>query len=81
MSKKTKIWLFSGLGVLAALAIVLAVWQPWKEEPPEEPDDPGQSADRDETEPEKGLVLTVGNQEIPAVRCAGEGWSILIPET
>lgn len=81
MSKKAKIWLFSGLGALAVLAIVLAVWQPWKEEPPEEPDDPGQSADRDETEPEKGLVLTVGNQEIPAVRCAGEGWSILIPET
>lgn len=30
MSKKTKIWLFSGLGALAVLAIVLAIWQPWK---------------------------------------------------
>ncbi len=82
MSKKTKIWLLSGLGALAALAIVLAVWQPWKEEEPEETPGTGQVADKDEAEPEeKGLVLTVGNEEIPAVRYTGDGWSILIPET
>ena len=82
MSKKTKIWLLSGLGALAVLAIVLAVWQPWKEEEPEETPGTGQAVDKDEAEPEeKGLVLTVGNEEIPAVRYTGDGWSILVPET
>lgn len=83
MSKKTKIWLFSGLGVLAVLAVVLAVWQPWKEkEDPEESQGQGQVVDKDEpaTE-EEGLVLTVGNEEIPAVLYQGEGWTILVPET
>ena len=82
MSKKTKIWLFSGLGALAVLAIVLAIWQPWKKEEPKEPEGPGQVVDQDETKPEeKGLVLKVGNEEIPAVRYTGDGWSILVPET
>ena len=65
MSKKTKIWLFSGLGALAVLAIVLAIWQPWKKEEPKEPEGPGQVVDQDETKPEeKGLALKVGNEEI-----------------
>ena len=82
MSKKAKIWLFSGLGALAVLAIVLAVWQPWKQNETEESQGPGQLVDKDETETEeKGLFLTVGNEEIPAVRYKVEGWSILIPET
>lgn len=81
MSKKTKIWLFSGLGVVLVLAIVLAVWQPWKQEETEDPEGPGQLADKTQGTEEKGLVLTVGNEEIPAVRCQGDGWSILIPET
>ena len=82
MSKKAKIWLFSGLGALAVLAIVLAVWQPWKQDETEESQGPGQLVDKDETETEeKGLFLTVGNEEIPAVRYKVEGWSILIPET
>lgn len=82
MSKKAKIWLFSGLGALAVLAIVLAVWQPWKQNETEESQGPGQLVDKDKTETEeKGLFLTVGNEEIPAVRYKVEGWSILIPET
>ena len=82
MSKKAKIWLFSGLGALAVLAIVLAVWQPWKQDETEESQGPGQLVDKDKTETEeKGLFLTVGNEEIPAVRYKVEGWSILIPET
>ena len=82
MSKKTKIWLFSGLGALAVLAIVLAIWQPWKKEETEETPGTGQVVDQDETKPEeKGLVLKVGNEEIPAVRYTGDGWSILVPET
>lgn len=82
LSKKAKLWLFSGLGALAVLAVVLAVWQPWKEpEEPSEPQGPGQQADQDKEGAEKGLTLTVGNEEIPAVRYTGEGWSILIPET
>ena len=81
MSKKAKIWLFSGLGVMAVLAIVLAVWQPWKQEEAEAPQEPGHLVDKDQETTEKGLTLTVGNEEIPAVRYKAEGWSILIPET
>lgn len=82
LSKKAKIWLFSGLGALAVLAVVLAVWQPWKEpEEPSESQGPGQPVEQDKEPEEKGLTLTVGTEEIPAVRYNGEGWSILIPET
>ena len=82
LSKKAKIWLFSGLGALAVLAVVLAVWQPWKEpEESTEPRGPGQQVEPDREPEEKGLTLTVGNEEIPAVRYNGEGWSILVPET
>ena len=74
LSKKAKIWLFSGLGALAVLAVVLAVWQPWKEpEEPSQPQGPGQSVEQDKEPEEKGLTLTVGNEEIPAVRYTGEG--------
>lgn len=82
LSKRAKIWLFSGLGALVVLAVVLAVWQPWKEpEEPSQPQGPGQPVEQDKEPEEKGLTLTVGNEEIPAVRYTGEGWSILIPET